>query len=452
MVNDDELWEGILPIEFGSLPALQDAFGSLPALQYAATVMDLWGEKNSSIAYHRGALSFDEDVLSFELDLACIECHVEGDTSSLWHIAKAIHKLEILGINNGLVELDASIMGGQKDGKKIKVPLNSSDKLLKETRDLNFEVVARLVLRKKATSMKHDYSEISTVPYGDTWSISSNVRQLLPNIDFSHIKSGNVSIIHLRMYLTVVADREDDITIARTFILFMMGHLWFQTANDTVPLGYLVAVADLDSTSQYDRGSTIIASRYHCLDTAIMTGGAITGFVQILTYWFYEYYEVGHPLVKEDVKFSAYLSLIAWERGNKRKINDQATKLFFIGRYHIDHLMIETINWEPWLESEVSEIGDVLTVKLLSRKRMPLQVPNRNCEYYLGDRCWRQLEGEACIPLHPPLRLQLRRGRDVRVVPLPPGGGTRMRQCRSGPQTGGGGTSHRRWGTEDDSD
>ncbi|KAF6136405.1 hypothetical protein GIB67_019464 [Kingdonia uniflora] len=69
---------------------------------------------------------------------------------------------EILGINNGSVELEASIMGGQKDGKKIKVPLNSSDKLFKETRDLNFEVVVQ-VLHQKAKSMKHDYSEMSTL-------------------------------------------------------------------------------------------------------------------------------------------------------------------------------------------------------------------------------------------------------------------------------------------------
>lgn len=72
-------------------------------------------------------LPLDEDVLSFELDLAfrvslienvdvllsslqdCYnfytfkllllftlqECQVDGDTSSLWHVAKAIHKLEV---------------------------------------------------------------------------------------------------------------------------------------------------------------------------------------------------------------------------------------------------------------------------------------------------------------------------------------------------------------------
>ncbi|ONI23803.1 hypothetical protein PRUPE_2G209100 [Prunus persica] len=173
----------------------------------------------------------DEDVLSFELDLANKECLVDGDTSSLWHIAKAIHKLEFsfgvipnvrakgkssvrvadilnrmqaeepvnspdmvvpeintlvlldrevdmvtpmcsqltyeglldefLHINNGAVELDASVMGVQQEGKKIKVPLNSSDKLFKEIRDLNFEVVGQ-ILRQKATSMKQDYTEVTT--------------------------------------------------------------------------------------------------------------------------------------------------------------------------------------------------------------------------------------------------------------------------------------------------
>ncbi|KAJ6901816.1 hypothetical protein NC651_019556 [Populus alba x Populus x berolinensis] len=173
----------------------------------------------------------DEDVLSFELDLANKECLVDGNTSSLWHIAKAIHKLEssfgvipnvrakgkasvriadilnhmqaeepvnssdmvmpeintlilidrevdmvtpmcsqltyeglldeFLHINNGSVELDSSIMGVQQEGKKMKVPLNSSDKLFKEIRDLNFEVVVQ-VLRQKATSMKQDYTEMTT--------------------------------------------------------------------------------------------------------------------------------------------------------------------------------------------------------------------------------------------------------------------------------------------------
>ncbi|KAF6167770.1 hypothetical protein GIB67_027548 [Kingdonia uniflora] len=218
-------------------------------------------------------------------------------------------------------------------------------------------------------------------------------------------------------------------------------------------------------------------------------------------YWFYEYCRVGHPIVNEEVKFSAYLRLRAWVRGNRKKTNDQTTNLFILGRYHIDHRTIEMITWQPWLDSAVSELDNVRTASLLSRKRMPLQVPNGNCEYYLGDRYWsmslhlslanlqamRQaifidceqfVSGEeretyasywANQTREDAQRLQeltdenatlrrhldsvddqlyahdlhLRRGRDVRVVSLPPGGSARMRWGNrgSGLQTKGAGSS-----------
>ncbi|KAI3972435.1 hypothetical protein MKW92_029479 [Papaver armeniacum] len=77
---------------------------------------------------------------------------------------------EFLRVNNGSVELDASIMGGKQrqEGKKKKIPLNSSDILFKEIRDVNFEVAVR-VLHQKATDMRQDYKETQTA---DQWSIS----------------------------------------------------------------------------------------------------------------------------------------------------------------------------------------------------------------------------------------------------------------------------------------
>ncbi|KAF6152005.1 hypothetical protein GIB67_010579 [Kingdonia uniflora] len=260
--------------------------------------------------------------------------------------------------------------------------------------------------------------------------------------------------------------------------------------------------------------------------------------VELHVYWFYEYCGVGHLIVKEEVK------------------------------YYIDHRTVETITWEPWFDFAVSETEEVLNAKLLSRKRIPLQVPSENCEYYLGDRCWRQVTGEFVVgeeretyasywaeqtlevghmltdsqrmgnldlfgpsPLRAgttpvvvtsasvhslfqdfslpdeaegpdlggavtpnpwyaatrpcrvcaghteaPLQeveeelaiarkkidnidhqlyandLQLRMGRDVQVMPLPYGGGTRTRQRGSGPRTRGCSTSRRGRGTEDDSE
>lgn len=184
-------------------------------------------------------IPFDEDVLSLELDTAFKEYTVEGDTSSLWYVARAIANLqlsfgiipnvkakgkaasqvadmlnrmrqeypgtvygtgiseidtvilldrhvdmvtpmcsqltyeglldEFLHINNGTLELDSSIILGSAQAtkkpqgdKKIKVPLNSSDKLFRELRDLNFGVVGQ-VLQRKTTTMKNDYAEVTTM-------------------------------------------------------------------------------------------------------------------------------------------------------------------------------------------------------------------------------------------------------------------------------------------------
>ncbi|KAF6172215.1 hypothetical protein GIB67_024837 [Kingdonia uniflora] len=48
------------------------------------------------------------------------------------------------------------------------------------------------------------------------------------------------------------------------------------------------------------------------------------------------------------------------------------------------------------------------------------------------------------------LYAHLRRGRDIRVVPLPPGGGARTRQRGSYLRTRGSSTSRRGWGTGND--
>ncbi|KAF6134720.1 hypothetical protein GIB67_002121 [Kingdonia uniflora] len=175
------------------------------------------------------------------------------------------------------------------------------------------------------------------VSYDDSWSILSNAKQLLPHVKSSNTKSGNDNILHLRTYLTITDDREDDITIVRAFILLMMGHLWFQMANDTVPLRYLAAVIDLDESAEYDWGSAILVSMYHGLDTAVTTGGTIIRFSQLLEYWFYEYYGVGHPIVNEALKITSYPCLNAWKKGNKKKTNYQTINLFTLCIYLIDH-------------------------------------------------------------------------------------------------------------------
>ncbi|KAF6144420.1 hypothetical protein GIB67_024647 [Kingdonia uniflora] len=106
-------------------------------------------------------------------------------------------------------------------------------------------------------------------------------------------------------------------------------------------------------------------------------------------YWFYEFSGVGHPIVKEMLNITSYLRLKAWEKGNMNKTNNQTGKLFTIARYLIGYQTIESISWQPWGTYVALQLDEVHTASYPSRKRLPLQVPNKNCKYNLGDRCWR---------------------------------------------------------------
>ncbi|KAG0484393.1 hypothetical protein HPP92_008472 [Vanilla planifolia] len=76
-------------------------------------------------------MPLDEDVLSCELDTAFRECLVDGDMSSLWHVAKAIHKLEV-------------------------------DMVTPMCFQLTYEGLLDEVLREKATSMQKDYADVKS--------------------------------------------------------------------------------------------------------------------------------------------------------------------------------------------------------------------------------------------------------------------------------------------------
>ncbi|KAF6158777.1 hypothetical protein GIB67_040291 [Kingdonia uniflora] len=265
-----------------------------------------------------------------------------------------------------------------------------------------------------------------------------------------HIKSGNVSIVHLRTYLTVEANREDDITIAHAFILFMMGHLWFQTANDTVSHGYLPAVNDLDSAVHY-WGSVILASLYHGLDTTVTTGGAITGFVQLLPYWFCEYCRVGHPIVKKEVTGEVRIPL------------DYPLSILS----HISPTALHEMRQAGFVDYEQFVLGEERETyasywaeQTLEDFRLPGKVEDSDLGWYMEWTGRRERLPITHLRDPPPMSSfygaeelwHLTHGPTAEEGALPPGGGARTRQRGSGPRTRGGSIRRRRRGTRDDSE
>ncbi|KAL2631473.1 hypothetical protein R1flu_016159 [Riccia fluitans] len=144
-----------------AITLLQSQFGVIPnikgkgkaAVQVADILTRMQREQNPDTTAAAVTPEIDTMIL--------IDRQVDLVTPMCWQLTYEGLIDEFLTLSNGAVELDPSIMGITQPGvKKAKVPLNSSDKLYRELRDLNFGVVGQ-VLRNKATSMKQDYNEVT---------------------------------------------------------------------------------------------------------------------------------------------------------------------------------------------------------------------------------------------------------------------------------------------------
>ncbi|KAF6162761.1 hypothetical protein GIB67_029030 [Kingdonia uniflora] len=194
-----------------------------------------------------------------------------------------------------------------------------------------------------------------------------------------------------------------------------MGHLWFQTANDTVPLEYHTIVADLDEAAQYDWGSAILASLYHGFDNVVTTGGAITIFSQLLE----DFSLPGEP---EGPDLGWHME---WTGGHEmfpiHRLRDPppisstcgAEELWYL-THGMRRLFLTESAQDPQRMQKLTD--EVATLRS--------HLDSVDDQLYAHD-------------------LHQRKGRDVRVVPLPPRGSARTKQRGSGPQTRGGGTSRR---------
>lgn len=148
-----------------ALDMLQSRFGLIPNIKgkgrAAAQVADILSrmQKEQTLDTERASSEIDTMIL--------LDRQVDLVTPMCWQLTYEGLIDEFLSINNGAVELDPAILGQAAPAggaaaaptRKVKVPLNSTDNLFRELRDLNFAVVGN-VLRNKATSMKQDYTDM----------------------------------------------------------------------------------------------------------------------------------------------------------------------------------------------------------------------------------------------------------------------------------------------------
>jgi len=138
-----------------SIMKLQSMFGIIPTIRGIGTNAKLIKDM---ILRMRKELGADEPVIPPEIDsIILIDREADMVTPLLSQLTYEGLIDESYGIQNSYIDVDPTIVGQQKGGKKVKLALNSNDKLYSEIRDLHFRGIGP-ALGKKAKQIK-EYQE-----------------------------------------------------------------------------------------------------------------------------------------------------------------------------------------------------------------------------------------------------------------------------------------------------
>ncbi|XP_027068653.2 protein MAIN-LIKE 1 isoform X3 [Coffea arabica] len=127
--------------------------------------------------------------------------------------------------------------------------------------------------------------------------------------------------------------------------------------------------------------------------------GAFTGFWPFLLFWAFEYLDIFRPnIVEADV----FPRAIRWSCPNILSSADFSD--LFAARCQLDYIEEAQVTWQPYLASSEFGSTDMVQAMSLAQKRAPFESID-TWEYYLGERCRRQLGFPCRVPLPPPDRM-----------------------------------------------
>ncbi|KAF6137888.1 hypothetical protein GIB67_014017 [Kingdonia uniflora] len=201
--------------------------------------------------------------------------------------------------------------------------------------------------------------------------------------------------------------------------------------------------------------------RAHSTFTTVIKGWKDISTIPLIrdvVYWFYEYCGVGHPIVNEELTGEARIPLDPSLSMSPHISPAALQEMRLAGFLNCEQFVIEEERktYASYWAEQTLELVPGLQFAWRGGGARPGVA--HGVDWEARDAPHRPLEGPAthvCLLRHRGAvvpdscidgqlyshDLHLRRGHDVWVVPLPPGGGTRMRQRGSGPRTRGGDTS-----------
>ncbi|KAF6157833.1 hypothetical protein GIB67_003733 [Kingdonia uniflora] len=221
--------------------------------------------------------------------------------------------------------------------------------------------------------------------FEDFYTEHGNALTIFPNMESKDYEKGCASFAHLESYLdhtrVNINDKAYAKTIFRVFMLLYFRGVLFGNSKSWARLELIGPIAIIENkTYTIDFDSAILRHLYYCLDqTSKQEVKYIDGLFQLIEYHCYEYCQIGHHILIDNRLDNFWPKMLAWQTKRRKFTGNKAKHHLALMRQQLDLHTINNMQWEPF-----RNIKDAL-------KR----------EWYLGDRCWAQLEHLA-VSYDPP--------------------------------------------------
>ncbi|KAF6162793.1 hypothetical protein GIB67_029062, partial [Kingdonia uniflora] len=127
-------------------------------------------------------------------------------------------------------------------------------------------------------------------------------------------------------------------------------------------------------------------------------------YLRLIKYHCYEYCQIGHHILIDNRLDDFYPKMLAWQTTKQKFTRNKAKHHLALMRQQLDLRTINNIQWDPFKNMKDALKREVVIAGNISHKRVLLQCSFGGYEWYLGDRCWAQLEHRA-VTYDPPEKL-----------------------------------------------
>ncbi|XP_074351260.1 uncharacterized protein LOC141690359 [Apium graveolens] len=198
--------------------------------------------------------------------------------------------------------------------------------------------------------------------------------------------------------------------IFRRLFLYVVASCFFSNNRSVISHSLVEYLERIDEVGSYDWAGVTYATFLSGMRRKVTAEiGAFTAFWQFLPFWAFEYLDVNRPKHKEEDLFPRARRWICPKSFSENESPQFIGPRFIAFRCQLEYVEESQVTWQPYLASQ--KYGSTAMQDAINLAKMRIRFQSiYTWEYYLGERCRRQLGFPCQVPSNPPRKMYGKKG------------------------------------------